>query len=287
MFYLSWPKLHIHTIFKCWNFYENVFTHKKTCCFTPEAHLFRCVWPTCATERHSSSVLGPHAIFWEPRKIYEPVHEIVSECDLLIGGFKWGWIKVKPEECWCMSVRKTAPREVRWQWRYGEAALSAGHFSCRARLRRVPPGCLRPSHFSCVRTVQEKQSRKCRNIIFCSFVLWPDARSLVGNRVSDRKLGASACYLAVRRHRETEEGRQRVVHTDESNYWHLLPTSLLCAWTKLKGHRCEGFSFISVYQFSQWVFFLHFTVFIAEATKLERTPSFYLFIYLNQSALLL
>ncbi len=39
-----------------------------------------------------------------------------------------------------------------------------------------------------------------------------------GDRISDRKLSASACYLAVRRHQETEEGRQRVVNTDESNY---------------------------------------------------------------------
>ena len=39
-----------------------------------------------------------------------------------------------------------------------------------------------------------------------------------GDRISDRKLRASACYLAVRRHQETEEGRQRVVNTEESNY---------------------------------------------------------------------
>lgn len=99
----------------------------------------------------------------------------------------------------------------------------------------------------------KKESRKWRNIIFSALILLTVARSLAGNRVSDRKLGASACYLAIRRHQGTGEGKQRVVNTDESNYWHLQPTSLLCAWTKLKGHRCEGFGFISVYQFTLWV----------------------------------
>lgn len=156
-----------------------------------------------------------------------------------------------------MFVRKAAHRDALCDSSATVKLLcAAGHFSCRARLRRVPPGSLRPSHSSCVRTVCQKN--RAESIETLSFGLLFRGQSGVvrgeGDRISYRKLRASACYLAVRRHQETEEGRQRVVNTEESNYWHLQPTSLLCVWTKLKGHRYEEISFISVFHFSLWVF---------------------------------
>lgn len=47
----------------------------------------------CATQRHSSSALGPCAIIWEGDKKKgggekDPVHEIINECDLFILRFE-------------------------------------------------------------------------------------------------------------------------------------------------------------------------------------------------------
>lgn len=107
--------------------------------------------------------------------------------------------------------RRHLRNKVQWQGapRVKLPLSALVHFSCRARLRRGPPGSLRVlQHSLRVRTVS-RNLPKCVNIIFWTapFSFKSAGNRLAGNRVSDQKLKRARLLIcAARKHRENWRG---------------------------------------------------------------------------------
>lgn len=161
-----------------------------------------------ATERHSSSVLGLRAVIWE--KMFWPRSWDSKRVRL-------GWRCLRWTCRLCVKHRGGGGCH-----RDAARSLSASATSHAERVRRQDREDPRVLHtLPTWGQFARNTAWKCPNIISSSCVSWTIARSevrieyLIGN-----------CYRAARRRRQTEEGRQRVVNTEERNYWHRQPTSL-------------------------------------------------------------
>lgn len=227
------------------------------------------VWPACPNSvRHREALeLRPGTAIWgiknkkneeeEKRKTHGPVPEIINECHSLIRGFKLGWALVELVHRRRVSVRKSSTQ----QQERGDSKklLCQSCWSLLMQSASAESTAGLSASFTALhawgQSAKRNTAESVETVSLSRFFFFPSnfadnrSRSVVWDRISDRKLSASACYLSARRHQGTGEGRQRVVNTDESNYWHLQPTSLLRAWTTLKGHRCEGSRSLSVHQF--------------------------------------